>query len=111
MNCNVCLTPIPDPLLSCPVCAEKKSRASLLEQQKFWLPAMVRGDEKIVLTRKSDRGPAWHIRMAGTNTRAFCGEPLSPGWRQLRRDFGELRFLQVCAPCYDMLQRLAKEVA
>lgn len=108
--CDVCFTPVQAPILTCPVCAERKSMESLAQQQKHYLPAVVDGKEPLVLTRKSDAGPQYHIRMMLTNIRAFCGQTVSPAWRQMRRNYGELPALNVCPLCREKLESLIREV-
>jgi hypothetical protein len=108
MNCPTCHAPIEDGLISCRACAERKSRAMVLEQQKEFLPEILTSVRELTLTRPASER-RWHILLAGVRAHTFCDLVAHPSWRRRRTTYAEMAYIGICPGCHDTLEGLVKE--
>lgn len=106
MNCSECKAPIPDHLLICEACLQRRSEAAMRDFQRERLGQCLR--MRTALRTRLERGTR-HIQMIGYQ-HSFCGVVLSPGarrgWLFLDSDRSGC-----CQACSDALQALIAEAA
>jgi|SRR5215472_5030179 len=101
--------PIPDDLISCRACAERKSREMTLHQQKEYLPEILSSQRELTLSRPASER-RWHILLAGVRGLTFCGSTSHPSWRRRRTTYAEMGYIAICSGCHDTLEGLVKEI-
>jgi len=109
ITCRTCHALIPDHLVSCPACAERKSKTLLLEQQKLFLPAIMAGGKRITLTHVAEEA-RWHMALPSVPAYTFCGISTKPGWKRRRTLYAELSYFRICARCQRAFDDLVKEI-
>lgn len=108
MICTNCKQIVPDGKLSCPHCAEERSRAALFEYQLH--PLRLISEGKGTLTTRNIEGTR-HAQMAGA-ARTFCNLPVESyhrrSWIALA-DFMESE--TVCRICQERITTLLEKIA
>ena len=102
-RCPVCGTIIQAPFVSCPTCAQAKSREAYHEFQRAPLRKVAAG-EGALTTRAINH--VRHIQMFGTWL-SFCGQTLAVGNRRAFLAWEDLT--QACPKCRAEVQRIAAE--
>jgi hypothetical protein len=107
MTCPVCHSIVPDHLLTCPVCAQRKSDTAMLAAQLEPLRKVLRGEGP--LTIRAINGKR-HVQMfAGKIT--FCGLMVDERHRRSFLDWGIDDTGSICSDCLRAVTEAMQQAA
>ena len=113
MNCPTCGEEIPSrkhgsPLLFCERCLAAKSYRDLLNFERQFMPAMLKGDYQLTLTRPAEE-QAWHMVMTHY-PQLYCGRERGRWKNSKRVAYPQLAEWKLCQRCEEVFNGLAAEV-
>jgi hypothetical protein len=107
-SCRTCHQEIPDGLLDCRACIERKSNEALKELQLPYLRQAAEGRVQFI-TRRAQGSPSRHVQMFGPYLRAFCGIEISSQIKAGAIDYEPEEMNKVCSACRTEIHRLMEE--
>lgn len=84
--------------LTCPACADRKSREAYLNLQTSYLPAILTGRMDLHLNRRTHSGP-YHVALVGDPQHGYCGHLLDGPQQRRRMPYSEKLRADLCAKC------------
>ena len=112
MNCPTCGEEIPSrkhgsPLLLCERCLTAKSYRDLLNFERQFMPAILKGDYQLILTRPAEERN-WHVAMTHYR-QLYCGREMKH-WKNLKRvAHAQLAGWPLCQRCQEVFEGLTRE--
>lgn len=104
MICPVCRCQTE--LLACPNCANRRSDQALWRYQRDPIARVLEG-KLTLLVRVLNY--IRHFQMYGAE-KTFCGQPVSPRSRLMRRGWGDCQSADYCALCQGEIRRIEREL-
>lgn len=109
--CQTCLSEVPDGVVLCLFCMERKQARGLREQQREFLRMAYHG-RCFLTTRRVPKENTTHLQIFGGALRTFCGDPVT----HVERFKGQLGlnngsdWRAICPKCVTAMREILDEV-